>query len=80
MFVHNPYSLSLVAIALALLIRWEVGIYLHPERFAENTNACLSCANCPEKLCHHKKQLRSFLKKRRIELSEELKKLGLDRQ
>ena len=62
-FVHNPYSLSLVAIAVALLMRWEVGIYLHPERFAENTNACLSCANCPEKLCHHKKQLRGFLKR-----------------
>ena len=27
------------------------------------TNAALRCENCPEKLCHHKKQLQWFLKK-----------------
>jgi len=34
-----------------------------PERFSEACNRSLSCALCPEKLCHHKKQLRGFLKK-----------------
>ena len=71
---------SLLGLALVLLVIWEGIYHRHPERFYEQTNESLKCANCPEKLCHHKKQLRSFLKKRKIELSEELKKRGLDRQ
>lgn len=62
-FVKNPFTWSILFFALALLIRWEVTFYLHPERFSESTNACLSCANCEEKLCQHKKQLQGFLKK-----------------
>ena len=54
---------SLLAIALLLLIRWEVTFRLYPERFSETTNACLACKNCNERLCQHKKQLRGFLKK-----------------
>ncbi len=64
-FIRNFYAISLFLIALALFICWEASFYLHPERFSENTNACLSCANCKEKLCHHKTQLRGFLKKNR---------------
>ena len=36
--------------------------YLHPERFSEKTNEYLRCANCTEKLCVHKKQLKSLWK------------------
>ncbi|MBP3333725.1 MAG: hypothetical protein J6M35_06735 [Clostridia bacterium] len=64
-FIKNIYALSLVAIAFALFVCWELSFYIHPKRFSEETNACLSCANCKEKLCHHKKQLRGFLKKNR---------------
>lgn len=56
-FVRKPYTWGLLALSVALLIRWELTLYLHPERFSEQTNAYLSCKNCTEKLCRHKKQL-----------------------
>ena len=61
-FFRHPLAYVLVGLALLLLIRWEVGAYLTPERYYDDTNAMLSCANCPEHLCHHKKQLKSFHK------------------
>ena len=62
-FVRNPFAHTLVLASLGLLLRWEITYRRYPERFSESTNASLSCANCEEKLCHHKKQLRGFLKK-----------------
>lgn len=59
-FTDRFFTRSLLAVALLVLIQWEVTVYRHPERFSEETNKCLSCANCTEKLCHHKTQLRSF--------------------
>jgi len=41
-----------------LLVEWEITYHAHPERFFDETNAALRCANCKEKLCSHKKQLR----------------------
>ena len=64
-FIPNVYTMSLVVGGVLLLVRWEVTAYKHPERFLECTNPTLECVNCPEKLCHHKKQLQSFLKKNR---------------
>ena len=64
-FVPNMYAWSLLGISLLLLLRWEITIHRFPERFSPKTNACLSCANCEEKLCHHKKQLKSFWDKNR---------------
>lgn len=61
-FLRDVYTWSLLGIALLLLLFWEISIRLHPERFSEKTNACLSCSHCKEKLCHHKKQLQHFLK------------------
>ena len=61
-FIPNVYTMSLVVGGILLLVRWEVTAYRHPERFLECTNPALACVNCPEKLCHHKKQLQSFLK------------------
>ena len=61
-FVKTPYSWSLFALSLILLIRWEITFYHHPERFSEKTNDYLRCANCTEKLCSHKKQLHSLWK------------------
>jgi hypothetical protein len=57
-FIPNPYTISLIGLSVMLLIRWELTLRLHPERFAENTNCSISCQNCNEKLCYHKKQLR----------------------
>ncbi|MBQ4087732.1 MAG: hypothetical protein IJC78_05745 [Clostridia bacterium] len=65
-FTKDPMAWSLFFFACLLLVRWEVTAFLHPERFSEETNECLSCKNCKEKLCHHKKQLRHFLKKQNL--------------
>ncbi len=62
-FVPHTYTWSLLGLALILLVIWEISYKLHPERFSEYSNSCLSCANCKEKLCHHKTQLRVFWKK-----------------
>ncbi len=63
-FVPNLYTWSLLAMAVIILIRWEVTFFLHPERFAENTNKYLSCSECTEKLCRHKKQLKRFISRK----------------
>ncbi len=72
--IPNIVTVSLFAMALTLLIFWEIAVARHPERFSPATNRALLCANCPEKLCHHKRQLRSFLKKNaeRIRFRESL--------
>jgi len=56
------YTWSLLGMALLLLAFWELAVRRHPERFSETTNCALSCEHCPEKLCHHKTQLRHFLR------------------
>lgn len=63
-FIPHPFTWGLLGLALLLLVVWEITLYRHPERFSEATNACLSCGKCQEKLCHHKTQLKHFLKKR----------------
>lgn len=65
-FTKDIFALSLFAFAILLLARWELTAYLYPERFSEATNESLSCAQCKEKLCHHKTQLQSFHKKLRL--------------
>lgn len=61
-FVAKPYTWGLLILSVALLVRWEITFYRHPERFSEATNDYLRCANCSEKLCSHKKQLKSLWK------------------
>ena len=73
-FIKNFYAWSLLGIALLLVLCWELSVLLHPERFSENTNACLSCQNCKEKLCSHKVQLRRFLAKNKDLLHKRSKK------
>jgi hypothetical protein len=62
LFVEKTYTWTLLALSLILVIRWELTFYRHPERFSENTNDYLKCANCNEKLCAHKNQLHSLWK------------------
>jgi hypothetical protein len=76
-FVAKPYTWGLLGLSVALLVRWEVTFYRHPERFCETTNEYLRCANCSEKLCSHKKQLQSLWKqvaKYRDDLKQRLQK------
>ena len=61
--IPSWYSYSLLGCSIVLLLRWEITYRLHPERFSTATNKCLDCSRCEEKLCHHKKQLKSFLNK-----------------
>ena len=65
LFTPHWYTYTLLALSLVLLLVWELSLHRHPERFSTKTNAYISCANCTEKLCKHKKQLRAFLKKRK---------------
>lgn len=74
-FVRRSYSWSLLALSVALLIRWEITFYLHPERFSENTNDYLQCRNCTEKLCAHKKQLHSLWQQIEHYSSERIRRL-----
>ena len=68
------YARSLLLFSIALLINWEIDFRLHPERFYENTNLALSCKNCKEKLCSHKKSLRAFLIKQSDAVKKALEK------
>ncbi len=72
-FVKDIFAWSILFFAVVLLVRWEITAQLHPERFSEETNACLSCVNCQEKLCHHKKQLQLFWKANRKARTEKSK-------
>lgn len=74
-FVKSAFSWSLLILAVALLLRWEVAVYKYPERFSENTNEYLHCQNCTEKLCTHKKQLKTLWVKAAEFSKERIKKL-----
>ncbi|MBR1457348.1 MAG: hypothetical protein IJ594_09365 [Oscillospiraceae bacterium] len=49
--VHGFYSLSLLLMAIAVWLVWELCVMMYPERFWEQSNAALTCANCTDKLC-----------------------------
>ncbi len=74
-FVQKTYTWSLLVLSVALLVRWEITFYLHPERFSEKTNDYLRCQNCTEKLCAHKKQLNSLWKQIEEYTTERIKRL-----
>ena len=67
-FIPRLFAYILLVPSLLLLIVWELAARTHRERFSEQTNACLSCSKCKEKLCHHKRQLRHFLRKNKERL------------
>jgi len=50
-FIRGFYPLSLFTMSLIVFIVWESCIVLFPERFWEQSNAALQCANCTDKLC-----------------------------
>ena len=75
-FVRKPYTWSLLALSVALLLRWEITFYKHPERFSEATNGYLNCSNCTEKLCSHKNQLRRLWNQIAEYTENRVKRLG----
>ena len=68
-FIPHPFTWSLLGIALIILFKWELTYRMYPERFVESCNDSISCKNCTEKLCQHKRQLRRFLKKRALKFN-----------
>lgn len=51
LFVGGFFSASLVIFSIINFMIWEVVVYLHPERFWENSNMSLKCSECTDKLC-----------------------------
>ena len=50
-FVGGFYAVSLVLVAVAVFLAWELCILMYPERFWDQSNAALQCAECTDKLC-----------------------------
>lgn len=61
LFIGGFWALSLFLCSFALLLKWEIDYYRHPYRFAEETNAYLSCNGCNERLCAHKASVQRLL-------------------
>lgn len=51
LFIAGFYSVSLIVLATAVFLLWELYLLLYPERFWEVTNCSLRCKNCSDKLC-----------------------------
>ena len=51
LFINSFFARSLFIMSLLAWLVWEVTIMLYPERFWEQTNGALKCANCTDKLC-----------------------------
>lgn len=50
-YVGGFYATSLVLMAFAAWLVWELCVMLYPERFWEMTNVSLKCSECTDKLC-----------------------------
>ena len=51
LMISGFYSRTLLLMAFADWLIWELCIMMYPERFWENSNAALRCTNCTDKLC-----------------------------
>ena len=51
LYVKGFFSLSLLAVAIVILIVWELCVLIYPERFWEKSNTALKCTLCSDKLC-----------------------------
>ena len=54
LFIRNFFTWSLFFMSLIVMLRWEITLLKHPERFWEGSNATLKCANCQDKMCKFK--------------------------
>ena len=66
-FVPGVYTWTLLALALALLVKWEYTYAKTPQRFSELTNEGLSCAHCEEHLCTHKRAIQKLAAQQRAQ-------------
>ena len=63
LFVNSFFSVTLIAMAFAVWLVWELSVMLHPERFWEQTNQALRCSQCTDKLCTQFCSRQRFTKK-----------------
>jgi len=49
--VPGFYTWSLLIFSVVILLIWEFCVFMHPERFWENSNMVLKCSECTDKLC-----------------------------
>ena len=49
--IPGAYTTSLLLMAFAVWIVWEVCVMMYPERFWDQSNLALQCAECTDKLC-----------------------------
>ncbi|MGN0712819.1 MAG: hypothetical protein ACI4LJ_03470 [Anaerovoracaceae bacterium] len=54
LFIRNFFTWSLFFTSIVVMLRWEITLLKHPERFWEGSNATLTCANCQEQICRIK--------------------------
>lgn len=66
-FAWSWQAALLLILGAVILLRWEIRAFFHPERFAEETNASLSCANCKEQLCYFRGKIGFGLKDEKLE-------------
>lgn len=62
LFLPHPLTYLISAVALYILVDWEIAFFRHPERFALSCNDALQCKNCTERLCTHSRELAAYLK------------------
>jgi len=51
LFVPGFFAVSLFGLSAVVFLVWEARFLLYPERFFEETNEALRCANCTDPLC-----------------------------
>jgi hypothetical protein len=51
LFVPGFFAFSLFGLSAVVFLVWEARFLLYPERFFEETNEALRCANCTDPLC-----------------------------
>ena len=54
LFNRNFFTWSLFFTSIVVMLRWEITLLKHPERFWEGSNEILKCANCKDKICKFK--------------------------
>ncbi len=50
-YLGGFYAVSLVLMAVAAWLVWELCVMMYPERFWDQSNAALKCSECTDKLC-----------------------------
>ena len=56
LLISGFYPRSLIIMATLVWLIWELCMMMYPERFWEQTNEALRCANCTDRLCGQRRE------------------------